>query len=71
MTTNLSDATLRLHDRLVDTLMELMSEADEEVTAEDIESTKDIVDIIVDALELEVISVEGDYLMLKATVPTA
>ena len=71
MTTNLSDATLRLHDRLVDTLMELMSEADEEVTAEDIESTKDIVDIIVDALEMEVVAVEGDYLMVKVTVPTA
>ena len=62
---------LRLHDRLVDTLMELMSEGDEEVTADDIESTKDIVDIIVDALEMEVVAVEGDYLMVKVTVPTA
>lgn len=71
MTENLSDSMLRLHDRLVDTLMELMSEGDEEVTADDIESTKDIVDIIVDALEMEVVAVEGDYLMVKVTVPTA
>lgn len=70
MTQNLADSTLLLHDHLVSTFLDLMGEGDEEVTADDIATTREIVDILVDALGLEVVAADGNRLTVTLTLPT-
>lgn len=65
---NLNEARLALLEELTEILVDLTDEDDEETSPEDLavlrEAMSDAVDIIAEALQLEVVAVDGEVLTL-------